>query len=139
MTRTVAVPKPLDAVTDRLAGFHNVTVWHPRAVCSVRLDTGPARVGSCWRVWLRGSRARFAVVYTLVRRGRHWITLTARRGLFTVTLDYACTDLDDATEVHVCVRCVLRGPAILLRPLLTGTFTALAHNAIAELGRDLAD
>lgn len=139
VTRTVVVPKPLDAVTERLAGFRDVTAWHPRALSCVRLDTGRPRVGSRWRVWLRGSRVRFAVVYTLVRRGRHWITLTARRGPFAVTLDYACTDLDGITEVHTGARCVVRGPAIVLHPLLKRRFAALADAAIVELGRHLAD
>lgn len=100
ITHSVTTPAALEVVTGYLAGFTDARIWHPGARDCVRLDSGAPEVGARWLVRLRA----FDLHYTLIRRGRHRITFTARRPGLTVLLDHVCTELDHGTEIHTAVQ-----------------------------------
>ena len=132
-----------EATFSYLAMFSNARDWDPGVLDAERLDSGPVRVGSQFRLVVPFGLARLTLIYRVISLSQEdrEIRLTARSALLQVTDHIAVgppgpvwgpTFVDYRADVS------LRGPVRLLEPVLRRGFTTVGERAAAGLAAALA-
>ncbi|SRR5579871_5611025 len=132
-----------DETFDYLAMFSNAKDWDPGVLDAERLDSGPIRAGSQFRLVVPFGGRRLELIYRVVSFSREdrEIRLAAQTALLRVT-DHIVVDplppLAGQTFVDYRADATLRGPARLLDPVLRRGFQAVGERAAAGLAAALA-
>jgi hypothetical protein len=126
-----------------LAIFSNARDWDPGVLDADRLDSGPVRVGSQFRLVVPFGRRRLTLIYRVVSLSREdrQISLAARSALLRVT-DHISVGPPGSVLGQAFVdyraQAKLRGPVRLLDPALRRGFSAVGERAAAGLAAALA-
>ena len=117
-----------------VADFTNTRDWDPMIEAASRRDDGPLRIGSAFEVSLRMGSRIVPMVYTIteLRTDEHVVLETSGswyRGRDEVRIRPA----GDGSEVRWDATFALRGPLVLLEPLLAIGFRRTARMAVAGL------
>jgi len=131
-----SVPAQPAEVFAYVADFANTAEWDPMIVSAVRRDDGPLRIGSAFEVALRIGSRTIPLVYTITEfvPDEHVVLTTTGwwyRGKDDVRIR---RDEDGAgSEVRWDATFALRGPLLLIDPLLAVGFRRTARLAVAGL------
>ncbi len=125
---------------DYLAEFSRAEEWDPGVARAERLDAGPLRVGSAFRLWVRVGRRTAPLEYRVsdfdpprrvVLAGENaWV-----RSVDTVTV---AAEPGGGAQLHYHAELVPRGLARLATPLVGPAFRRVGNRGIAGLRRALA-
>lgn len=116
---TIDLPAPCEAVFDALVDFSKTAEWDPSVTRAQRLERGPIRPGSRFRVVVRALGVESALEYVLLSAERpHRIVLRAERGALTSLDEITLAPRGDGTRVTYDARIALSGTARVLDPLL---------------------
>jgi hypothetical protein len=130
------VPIPPATAFAYIADFTNTQHWDPQITTAVREDAGPLRVGSAFRVSLLlgpGSRT-VPLVYTITELSPgEQVVLETSGWWYRGRDDVRIRPADDGSEVVWDATFALRGPFLLLEPLLAVGFRRTARKAVAGL------
>jgi hypothetical protein len=132
-------PAPRSAAFAYVADFTNTRDWDPMIEAAVRQDAGPLRVGSAFDVSLRfGSRVvPLRYMITELRPDEH-VVLETSGWWYRGRDDVRIRTVGDGSEVRWDATFALRGPLLLLDPLLAIGFRRTAREAVAGLRTALA-
>lgn len=124
-----------------LAMFSNARDWDPGVLEADRLDNGPVRAGSQFRLVVPFGRRKLALIYRVVRLSQEdrEITLAARSALLLITDHIAVRPVLGQTFVDYRAEAKLRGPARLLDPVLRRGFNAVGKRAAVGLAAVLTE
>lgn len=137
------VPVPPSIAFAYVADFTNTRHWDPQIDEARRLDTGPIGVGSAFEVALRiGSRTTMLVYTVMVFVPDEQVVLettgTWYHGRDDVRIRPATgSGPANGSEVRWDATFALRGPLVVLEPLLRIGFRRTAQKAVAGLGAAL--
>ena len=122
-----------------LATFSNAAQWDPGVLAGERLDPGPVRVGTRFRLIVPFLGRRLPLIYqvTELMAGRT-VVLDATSGLLRATDRISVTGDSDSATVSYAADVRLRGPLRLLDLLLSRGFRAVGDRATAGLARALS-
>jgi hypothetical protein len=137
ISETFPVPVPPATAFAYVADFTNTREWDPMIDDATRRDDGPLRVGSAFEVALRFGSRTIPLVYTITefRPDTQVVLETAGswyRGRDDVRIRPA-GDGSSGSEVRWDATFALRGPLMLLEPLLAVGFRRTARLAVAGL------
>ena len=128
----IETPLPIDETFAYVADFANSQEWDPGVATAVRLDTGPVRVGSRYRLGVRmgGRVAPMEYRISAFEPSRRVVLAGQGSGVrATDTISFEAhgggTRIDYTAEIH------LTGWMRLLEPFVGGAF--------AKIGRDARD
>jgi hypothetical protein len=126
--REVVIPQ--QAAFDAVADFTSSAVWDPGIASSRRLDEGPVSHGSRFEVRYRFGPLELPLVYEITRYERpHRVVLTTRSPLHSGEDDVRFRTVTTGTEVSWRARFAIRGPGLLLEPILRVAFPRVAQEA----------
>jgi carbon monoxide dehydrogenase subunit G len=129
-----SVPTPPAAAFAYVADFANTTEWDPMIEAAVRLDDGPLRVGSAFEVALRMGSRTIPLVYTITELvPDERVVLTTSGWWYRGKDDVRVRSAGEGSEVRWDATFALRGPLLLLDPLLAIGFRRTARLAVAGL------
>jgi hypothetical protein len=132
-----------DETFSYLAMFSNARDWDPGVLDAERLDSGPIRVDSQFRLVVPFGRRQLTLVYRVVCLSHEdrEIRLAARSALLRVT-DHIkvgpAGPVPGQTLVDYRAEVRLRGPVALLNPALRQGFEIVGESAAAGLAATLA-
>jgi len=117
-----------------IADFANTHDWDPMIDAAVRRDAGPLRVGSAFEVALRFGSRTVPMVYTIteLRPDAH-VVLETSGSWYRGRDDVRIRAVGDHSEVRWDATFALRGPLLILDPLLAVGFRRTASLAVAGL------
>jgi hypothetical protein len=140
---TFPVPVPPATAFAYVADFTNTREWDPMIEAASRRDTGPLKVGSAFEVTLRMGSRTIPLVYTITElhpdarvvletsgswyRGRDDVRIRP------AGLAGSGADAGGSSEVRWDATFALRGPLMLLEPLLAVGFRRTARLAVEGL------
>jgi hypothetical protein len=136
IVETFPVPVPPATAFAYVADFTNTREWDPMIEAASRHDDGPLRVGSAFEVALRIGSRTVPLVYTIteLRPDERVVLETSGswyRGRDDVRIRPA--ESDGGSEVRWDATFALRGPLMVLEPLLAVGFRRTARLAVAGL------
>jgi hypothetical protein len=129
---------PIDSAFAFLADFSNAAIWDPGTAAAERLDDGPLRVGSQFKLEVRMAGSVRPMVYRIVRLDpdREVVLEGTGSGVAaTDTMSFA--PIADGTRVDYRADIRLLGWRRLLEPFASGAFARLASAARAGMQRTL--
>jgi hypothetical protein len=134
---TFPVPVPPATAFTYVADFTNTREWDPMIEAATRRDDGPLRIGSAFEVALRMGSRTIPLVYTITElRPDEKVVLETSGSWYRGRDDVRIRDADDGhggSEVRWDATFALRGPLMLLEPLLAVGFRRTAKLAVAGL------
>jgi carbon monoxide dehydrogenase subunit G len=134
----VTTALPIDDTFAFLADFANAQDWDPGVAASERIDDGPVRVGSRFRLQVRMGRGVAPMEYRISRlEAPHRVVLEGTGNGVVATDDITFEPADGGTRIHYTADIRLTGLRRLLTPLAGGAFRAIAANARAGMDRAL--
>jgi Polyketide cyclase / dehydrase and lipid transport len=133
-----------DETFSYLAMFSNARDWDPGVLEANRLDSGPVRTGSQFRLVVPFGRRKLELIYRVVSLSQEdrEITLAARSALLAVTDHIGVGPAGPVlgqTFVDYRAEAKLRGPARLLDPVLRRGFNAVGERAAVGLAAALSE
>ncbi len=145
ITAHLEVPTAVRPAFDHVADFTTTVDWDDSITEATRLDTGAIGLGSCFRVQLKLGLATVPLEYVITTYtppsdatpGR--VVLTTTGPLHRGEDDVRFQATADGTHVTWTARFALRGPGLLLDPLLGIGFRRTAAAAVAGLERSLTE
>lgn len=121
-----------------VADFGNAERWDPGVASSVRLDSGPVRVGSRYRLGIRMGGRIAPMVYEISRlEPPHRVVLAGRGSGVTAVDDITFRSTPEGTEIDYVADIRLEGAMRLLTPLAGGAFRGIAERAREGMERTL--
>jgi hypothetical protein len=115
---------------DAVADFTTSARWDPGIAASRRLDAGPVARGARFEVRYRFGPLTLPLVYEITRYERPYrVVLTTRSPVHTGEDDVRFRASATGTEVSWRARFTLRGPGLLLEPVLRLAFPRVAQEA----------
>jgi hypothetical protein len=134
-TATVETPGRRSDVAAYLSDFSTTQEWDPGVVEAQRLDHGPIRVGSRFRVVARFLGRRAELTYEIVRHDPDELVTLRGENATVVSLDtMRFSDMPEAgTRVSYEAELTLKGPLRALDPLLGLAFNRVGDRAAAGL------
>ena len=133
------VPVPVETAFDHVADFTTTAGWDPGITEARRLDDGPIGLGSRFEVRLRLGLATVPLVYEISAYERPPRVVLTTRGLaYRGEDDVRFESTAEGTKVTWNALFALRGPGLLLDPVLGVGFRRTAAKAVAGLERSLA-
>ena len=145
ITAHLDVPTDTRVAFDHVADFTTTVDWDDSITEAQRLDTGDIGLGSCFRVQLKLGPTTVPLEYVTTvyepPRGADpgRVVLTTKGPLHRGEDDVRFRASDDGTRVTWKARFTLRGPGLLLDPLLGVGFRRTAAAAVAGLERSLTE
>jgi carbon monoxide dehydrogenase subunit G len=128
------VPVPPSVAFAYVADFANTRDWDPMIEAAGRRDEGPLRVGSSFDVSLRMGSRIVPLVYTItVLRPDQHVVLETSGSWYRGRDDVRIREAESGSEVQWDATFALRGPLMLLDPLLAVGFRRTAAMAVAGL------
>jgi hypothetical protein len=145
ITAHLDVPTDARIAFDHVADFTTTVDWDDSITEATRLDTGDIGLGSCFRVQLKLGLTTVPLEYVITDHtppsgsepGR--VVLTTKGPLHRGEDDVRFRATDDGTHVTWKARFALRGPGLLLDPVLGIGFRRTAAAAVAGLERSLTE
>ncbi len=132
------VPAAVEAAFDHVADFTTSAEWDPGITAARRLDDGPIGLGSRFEVRLALGPVTVPLVYEITTYERpHRVVLTTRGALHRGEDDVRFAATEQGTEVTWNALFALRGPGLLVDPLLGVGFRRTADKAVEGLERSL--
>lgn len=132
------VPIPVETAFDHVADFTTTAGWDPGITEARRLDDGPIGLGSRFEVQLKLGLATVPLVYEITAYERPNRVVLSTRGLaYRGEDDVRFEPTADGTRVTWNALFALRGPGLLLDPLLGIGFRRTAAKAVEGLERSL--
>ena len=133
------VPVPVETAFDHVADFTTTAGWDPGITEARRLDDGPIGLGSRFEVQLRLGLVTVPLVYEITAYQRpHRVVLTTGGLAYRGEDDVRFEATPEGTKVTWNALFALRGPGLLLDPVLGVGFRRTAAKAVAGLERSLA-
>ena len=133
------VPVPVETAFDHVADFTTTAGWDPGISEARRLDDGPIGLGSRFEVQLRLGLVTVPLVYEITAYQRpHRVVLTTRGLAYRGEDDVRFEATAEGTKVTWNALFALRGPGLLLDPVLGVGFRRTAAKAVEGLERSLA-
>ena len=133
------VPVPVETAFDHVADFTTTAGWDPGITEARRLDDGPIGLGSRFEVQLRLGLVTVPLVYEITAYQRpHRVVLTTRGLAYRGEDDVRFEATAEGTKVTWNALFALRGPGLLLDPVLGVGFRRTAAKAVEGLERSLA-
>ena len=134
----IETPLPIDETFAYVADFANSQEWDPGVATAVRLDTGPVRVGSRYRLGVRmGGRVAPMEYRISVFEPPTRVILTGEGSGVTAVDDIRFEPAGYGTRVDYTADIKLGGFLGLIQPLLGRAFGNLARNAVGGMQRTL--
>ncbi len=141
MTRvqqTIHVKAPIDAAFDYVADFSTTAEWDPGIAEASRLDVGPSREGSRFKVLADFNGRKLPLEYTITafdppRR----VVLVGDGDTFHGVDEITFESAGAGTMVTYVADLQLKGVARLVEPFMKGRFEELGRKAVAGLQREL--
>jgi carbon monoxide dehydrogenase subunit G len=128
------VPVPPATAFAYVADFTNTREWDPMIEAAARQDAGPLRVGSAFEVMLRMGSRTIPLVYTITElRPDEQVVLETTGSWYRGRDDVRIRRAGEGSEVRWDATFALRGPLMLLDPLLAVGFRRTATLAVAGL------
>lgn len=141
MTRvreTITVTAPVDVAFDYVADFSTTAEWDPGIVEASRLDPGPTREGSRFRVVADFNGRRLLLEYTITGFDRPNRLVLVGEGSNFHGVDEIVFEASGAgTTVTYAADLRLKGLLRLAEPFMRSRFEALGRSAVAGLKREL--
>lgn len=121
-----------------IADFANSAEWDPGTATAERIDDGPIRVGSRFRLGVRMGGRIAPMTYTITRLDRpRRVTLAGEGSGVSAVDDISFESTGGRTVISYTADIRLRGVLRLLAPFAGGSFRRLADNARAGMQRTL--
>ena len=135
----LTVPVPPAVAFAYVADFTNTVAWDPQIDAASRRDDGPVRVGSAFDVALRlGSRhVPMTYMVTAYEPDTHVVLETSGSWYRGRDVVHVRPGSDGGSVVRWDATFALRGPLIVLEPLLAVGFRRTAAKAVAGLAAAL--
>jgi carbon monoxide dehydrogenase subunit G len=134
----VTTSLPIDDTFAFLADFANAQDWDPGVAASERIDDGPVRVGSRFRLQVRMGRGVAPMEYRIsLLEAPHRVVLEGTGNGVVATDDIAFEPAGGGTRIHYTADIRLTGLRRILTPLAGGAFRQIASNARAGMERAL--
>jgi hypothetical protein len=129
-----SVPVAPAAAFAYVADFTNTRDWDPMIDAATRRDSGALRIGSAFEVALRMGSRTIPLVYTITEfRPDEQVVLETSGWWYRGRDDVRIRRTDEGSEVRWDATFALRGPLLLLDPLLGIGFRRTATLAVAGL------
>jgi len=136
---TVESRSPAAETFGYLAAFSNAAEWDPGVLAGQRLDPGPVRAGSRFRLMVPFLGARMSLTYEVISFvPDREIRLRAANAVLRSTDRVLVTGAADGSTVSYDAEVRLRGPLGVLDPLLRPGFRVVAERAAAGLADALS-
>ena len=129
---------PPEAACAYVADFANSMDWDPGVATSERVDDGPARVGSRYRLGVRlaGRVAPMEYRITVFEPSRRVVLIGAGSGVSAVD-EIRFTATGSGTRIDYTADIRLGGALRLVQPFLGGQFARIGREALAGMKRTL--
>jgi dehydrogenase/reductase SDR family protein 12 len=135
----IEVMRPVEDVFRYTSNFANIEQWDPGVTESVKLTPGPVGAGSRFRVFVRSGLSTTAMTYEIVEfESPHRVVLEGRGGNIHAVDTIVFTPTEEGTMVDYSADISLGGAAGLVEPLIGGLLERVGRNALAGLGKALA-
>jgi hypothetical protein len=136
----IETPLPIHDAFDYIADFASSATWDPGVAWAERLDDGPVRVGSRYRLGVRMGRrvAPMEYVIRVLERPSRVVLAGEGSGVSAVD-DIRFRSTETGTVIDYTADIRLGGLLRLARPFLGRAFAAIARNAAGGMRRVLAD
>jgi dehydrogenase/reductase SDR family member 12 len=122
-----------------LAAFSNAAEWDPGVLAGQHLDPGPVRAGSRFRLMVPFLGARMSLTYEVIGFvPDREVLLHAANAVLRSTDRIVVTGAADGSTVSYDAEVRLRGPLVVLDPLLRRGFRVVAERAAAGLADALS-
>jgi hypothetical protein len=129
-----SVPTPPAEAFAYIADFANTREWDPMIESAVRRDAGPLRVGSAFEVALRMGSRTIPLVYTITELvPDERVVLTTSGWWYRGKDDVRVRADGEGSGIRWDATFALRGPLLLIDPLLAVGFRRTARLAVAGL------
>ena len=136
---TVESRSPAAETFGYLAAFSNAAEWDPGVLAGRRLDPGPVRAGSRFRLTVPFLGARMSLTYEVISLvPDREIGLRAANAVLRSTDRIVVAAAADGSRVSYDAEVRLRGPLGVLDPLLRPGFRVVAERAAAGLAGTLS-
>jgi dehydrogenase/reductase SDR family member 12 len=136
---TVESRSPAAETFGYLAAFSNAAEWDPGVLAGQRLDPGPVRAGSRFRLVVPFAGARMSLTYEVIRFvPDREVVLQAASAVLRSTDRIVVTGAADGSTVSYDAEVRLRGPLRVLDPLLQPGFRVVAERTAAGLADALS-
>lgn len=134
----IDVPQKPENAFAYLAHFDNAAQWDPGVVEAERLDTGPLRRGSRFRVVASFLGQHVELVYEITElEAPHRVVLVGRNDTLVSTDEITFVARGSGTRITYEAVLELRGLAALVDPLVNLVFQYVGHEAARGLARTL--
>jgi carbon monoxide dehydrogenase subunit G len=131
--------RPVQDTFDYLATFSNAAEWDPGTLTAVQLDLGPVRVGTRFRLTVPFLGRRLPLTYEVTQYAPpHEVVLHATSSLLSATDSIVVSADGNGAKVSYSAEIRLRGPLVLLDPLLGRGFAAVGDRATNGLAQALS-
>lgn len=136
---TIRADVPPEVAFDLIADFTSTVRWDPGVRSSERLDAGPLGVGARFAVGLAFGARTTVAIYTITTHDRPSHVVLETTGSWYRGVDDVRVRPDgDGCVLEWSASFSLRGPGLLLDPLLGVGFRRVAAAAVAGLEAELA-
>lgn len=134
----IDTPLDIDDAFAFIADFANSAQWDPGTATSERIDDGPLRVGSRFRLGVRMGARIAPMTYTITRlEDPRRVVLAGEGSGVSAVDDISFSSSGGRTVIDYSADIRLRGLLRLLAPFAGGAFKRLADNARAGMQRTL--
>jgi dehydrogenase/reductase SDR family member 12 len=138
ITETLLTPRTPQEAFDHVADFTTSADWDPSIATARRLDGGDLGVGARFEVRLQLGPRTAPLVYEITAYERpHRVVLVTRGRVHRGRDDVRFRAVEGGTEVTWDATFELRGPGVLLDPLLARGFRRAGAAAVEGLARSL--
>jgi hypothetical protein len=129
-----SVPAPTAQAFAYVADFTNTPEWDPMIEAASRRDAGPLRVGSAFEVALRVGSRVIPLTYTITElRPDERVVLETSGWWYRGKDDVRIRSSGQGSELRWDATFALRGPLLLIDPLLAIGFRRTARSAVEGL------
>jgi len=141
MTRvqqTIHVKAPIEVAFDYVADFSTTEEWDPGIAEASRLDVGPSREGSRFKVVADFNGRKLPLEYTITAFDRpRRVVLVGEGSTFHGVDEITFESAGSGTMVSYVADLQLKGITRLVEPFMKGRFEELGRKAVAGLQREL--
>src|SRR4249919_2280575 len=129
---------PIDATFAYVADFENADEWDPGVATAQRLDSGPVRVGTRYRLGVRigGRVAPMEYRISIFEPSTRVVLVGSGSGVSAVD-DIRFERIDGRTRIDYTADITLDGARRLIQPFLGRAFASIGRNAADGMKRTL--